>query len=234
MKNRRNYYRILHVQVDAPVAVIKASYRAQMQKLKLHPDLGGDDWNAAVLNEAYATLSNTDKRAAYDREFLRGQDPAATPSRENTTDTRRPPQHDSSGCPFCGTPKTVTKIYGDAADCPGCDGPTQTVTCLRLADSTRRALERQAFQARMHYFITPGAAPETGILRDLSPLGMQFLCPEYLQQDQVIRIVSDVLAAIARVSHCGTNPDGSGYVTGVEFITLRFHERCGTFISEQS
>ncbi len=81
MKNRRNYYRILHVQADAPVAVIKASYRTQMQKLKLHPDLGGDDWNAAVLNEAYAILSNTKKRAAYDREWLLDKDPGISPSR---------------------------------------------------------------------------------------------------------------------------------------------------------
>ena len=40
MENRRNYYRILQVQPDAPVEVIKASYRALMRELRLHPDLG--------------------------------------------------------------------------------------------------------------------------------------------------------------------------------------------------
>ena len=42
MENRRNYYRILHVQPDAPTEIIKSSYRTLMQKLRMHPDLGGD------------------------------------------------------------------------------------------------------------------------------------------------------------------------------------------------
>jgi hypothetical protein len=235
MKNRRNYYRILHVQADAPVAVIKASYRAQMQKLKLHPDLGGDDWNAAVLNEAYGILSNAEKRAAYDREFQQNHDPGTAPPRENPAGAQGSPathtRHDSSVCPFCATPKPVKSIYCDATDCPGCDSPLQVASCLRLADGTRRALERQSYNAPMHYFIAPGAPPQTGILHDLSPLGLQFQCPELLREDQVIRIVSDALTAIARVSHCSTRPAGSGYIAGVEFLTLRFHERSGTFFS---
>ena len=53
----------------ATPAVLKASYRALMQKLRVHPDLGGDAWNAQVLNEAYATL----RTAGFERvERLRG------------------------------------------------------------------------------------------------------------------------------------------------------------------
>ena len=58
MKNRRNFYRILQVQADAPVEVLKASYRTLMQRLKMHPDLGGDHGQAALLNEAFATLTD--------------------------------------------------------------------------------------------------------------------------------------------------------------------------------
>ena len=71
MKNKRNYYRILHVQPDAPVELIKMSYRTIMQKLKKHPDLGGDEWDASVINEAYAVLSDVKLRAAYDARLLR-------------------------------------------------------------------------------------------------------------------------------------------------------------------
>ncbi|MEM8497856.1 MAG: DnaJ domain-containing protein [Pseudomonadota bacterium] len=71
MKNKRNYYRILHVQPDAPVELIKMSYRTIMQKLKKHPDLGGDEWDASVINEAYAVLSDKKLRAAYDARLLR-------------------------------------------------------------------------------------------------------------------------------------------------------------------
>lgn len=64
--NQRNLYRILYVQPDAPVEIIRASYRTIMQKLKAHPDLGGDEWNAAIINKAFEVLSDTEKRRAYD------------------------------------------------------------------------------------------------------------------------------------------------------------------------
>ena len=63
MDNRRNYYRILHVQPDAPTEIIKSSYRTLMQKLRMHPDLGGDQWNATLINEAYQTLMDRGRSA---------------------------------------------------------------------------------------------------------------------------------------------------------------------------
>ncbi len=68
--NRRNYYRILRVQPDASTAVIRNNYRTLLQKLRQHPDLGGDHWNASLLNIAYRTLNHPARRAAYDRELL--------------------------------------------------------------------------------------------------------------------------------------------------------------------
>ena len=44
------------------MAIIRGSYRTLMQQLKHHPDLGGDTATAALINEAYAVLSNPDKR----------------------------------------------------------------------------------------------------------------------------------------------------------------------------
>jgi len=70
MQNRRNLYRTLQVQPDAPLEVIKSNYRTMMQKLRLHPDLGGDNANASQINHAYQVLKNTQKRANYDRELL--------------------------------------------------------------------------------------------------------------------------------------------------------------------
>lgn len=71
MQNKRNYYRILHVQPDAPIELIRMSYRTIMQKLRKHPDLGGDEWDASVINEAYSVLSDAKTRAAYDARLLR-------------------------------------------------------------------------------------------------------------------------------------------------------------------
>ena len=70
MENRRNYYRILQVQCDAPLEIIRASYHTIMRELKQHPDFGGDQWNACVINEAYEMLSDSVKRAEYDREYF--------------------------------------------------------------------------------------------------------------------------------------------------------------------
>ena len=73
-KNQRNYYRILFVQPDAPTEIIQASYRTLMQKLKAHPDLGGDEWIAAIINEAFDTLSDPEKRRSYDRKLFKNND----------------------------------------------------------------------------------------------------------------------------------------------------------------
>ena len=70
MKNRRNYYRVLQLQPDAPPEIIHASYRAIMRELRRHPDLGGSTSDAAILNEAYETLSDPVRRAAYDEELF--------------------------------------------------------------------------------------------------------------------------------------------------------------------
>lgn len=70
MDNRRNFYRILRVQPDASFDVIQQSYRSLMQKLRLHPDLGGEERNARIINQAYAILRNPELRAAYDTELL--------------------------------------------------------------------------------------------------------------------------------------------------------------------
>ena len=71
MINRRNYYRLLQVQPDAPVEVIRCCFRALMRECQQHPDLGGNSQHAAVLIEAYQTLVNPKRRDDYDRELNR-------------------------------------------------------------------------------------------------------------------------------------------------------------------
>ena len=61
-----DFYALLHVQPSAPVAVIKASYRAMLQKLNHHPDRGGDVAFAQLLNRAAETLCKPDTRKLYD------------------------------------------------------------------------------------------------------------------------------------------------------------------------
>src|SRR5271167_2302044 len=100
MNNRRNYYRILQVQPDAPAEVIRSSYRTLMQRLKMHPDLGGDHTRAALINEAYSTLADPGRRSAYDS--------IMNNIRERQRSQFRPPllapqsMQSPSACVFCG------------------------------------------------------------------------------------------------------------------------------------
>lgn len=44
-----------------------------MQTLQLHPDLGGEEWDARLINIAYATLRDPKKRAHYDQTLFQKQ-----------------------------------------------------------------------------------------------------------------------------------------------------------------
>jgi hypothetical protein len=244
MKNRRNYYRILHVQRDAPTAIIKASYRAMMQKLRMHPDLGGDDWNAAVLNEAYAILSNPEQRAAYDkahRDSEAGPGPGArqtgtaTPRRKKSPPKASGSWQDESNCPFCQTPRPPNLAYLAPADCPVCSAPLQAANHPGQAGSVARTLQRRKHTGPLRIFTSPNdISGYPGIARDLSPAGLQFASPTPLTTNQIIRIDSKVLSATVRITHCLKDSGRSGYLIGGAFLTLRFHENRGTFISENA
>jgi len=116
MKNRRNYYRILQVQPDAPTEIIRASYRTLMREMKKHPDLGGSTWDAEVLNEAYETLSNPQKRAAYDEElFVRY-------TKQTVAYTKQPIA--PLLCPICKRPLSRKAKPGEL--CLTCQTPLQS------------------------------------------------------------------------------------------------------------
>lgn len=59
-----NYYHLLQVDPKADFQIIKAAYRALMKKN--HPDSGGEDMQAQLINQAYEWLSNPLKRKSYD------------------------------------------------------------------------------------------------------------------------------------------------------------------------
>lgn len=66
MTERRNFYRLLNAQPDAPLAVIKTSHRVSMQKLQRYADQHLADEQACLLNTAISVLQDPIKRAIYD------------------------------------------------------------------------------------------------------------------------------------------------------------------------
>jgi hypothetical protein len=62
-----DFYRILQVDPAAHPEVVRAAYRTLLRVLGKHPDLGGDPAEATSIIEAYRTLSDGHRRAAYDQ-----------------------------------------------------------------------------------------------------------------------------------------------------------------------
>ena len=78
-ENKRDYYEVLGVEKTASEAEIKKAYRTLAKKY--HPDMNQGDKEAEVkfkeVNEAYAVLSDEEKRSKYDRFGHAAFDPAS-------------------------------------------------------------------------------------------------------------------------------------------------------------
>jgi len=221
MKDRRNYYRILQVQPDAPPEIIHASYRTMMRELKRHPDLGGSTSEAAILNEAYETLSDPKRRADYDREFFPKYAKHARAS-------ARPPVA-AAFCPICK--RSLPRKPEPGEICLTCQTPLQSDGQPARANS--RSLERRKISDPIFYYSTwPGKA-EQGNMIDFSPRGMRFLCNEKLRPQTVLKISSKLFEASGTVTNLSevTSSGRKCYAVGICFLAINFKEPRGAFLS---
>jgi curved DNA-binding protein CbpA len=223
MENRRNYYRVLQVQPDAPFEVIRASYYTLMRELKQHPDLGGNHWNAKVINEAYSVLSDSNKRVEYDKRlfFLYTKKACAG-------DDRRSPLI-SIFCPFCKRPLARKAAANEA--CPSCRSPLQSESDEILAGHYERAVERHKKTGKITYYTS---WPQKGLsaeLVDLSPRGLRFLSQEKVLLESAIKVTNRSFRAVAEVrnSHKVFSGNRLSYSIGAEFITVTFVDTRGGF-----
>ncbi|MEO6247359.1 MAG: J domain-containing protein [Sphingomicrobium sp.] len=86
-----DYYAVLRVAPGADRAAVQAAYRALMRRY--HPDLNASEEaaaNATMINEAYACLRDTAKRAAYDWQRHPRSRPRATASPSSPAPRPRP------------------------------------------------------------------------------------------------------------------------------------------------
>ncbi|MBI2486363.1 MAG: J domain-containing protein, partial [Deltaproteobacteria bacterium] len=88
-----DYYKMLGVHPRANIETIKKAYHTHM--FSVHPDLGGNEEKAKLLNEAYHVLSNPTLRREYYRfrqSLLRRQETGQRTREENIFESRIPPQ----------------------------------------------------------------------------------------------------------------------------------------------
>jgi curved DNA-binding protein CbpA len=221
--NRRNYYRILQVQPDAPTEIIRASYRTLMRELKRHPDLGGSTWDASVLNEAFETLSDPQRRAAYDEKLF------LTYTKQTGSHAKQPLT--PVFCPICKRP--LSRKPGPGEVCLTCRTPLQSEEPQSPRQRNKRSLARTKRSAQIHYYATwPGKARQ-GRMMDFSPKGMRFICNERLALHTVLKISSTIFDASGIVTNSREEIwDGHKcYAVGVCFLAVRFAESRGTFLS---
>ena len=163
-----DYYRILHVQPDAPAAIIHASYRTLLQRA-----VGNSD-ETALLDLAYATLGDPQRRTAYDRDRVAAGgdgpqhdpvDPAGAPGTRN--------------CLFCGTPHGLQRVIDRDDECGHCSSPLFAAERHRLEYSGQRMLNRIPKRHAIDVWVTLAASGADSRLemRDLSLNGMQFVRP---------------------------------------------------------
>ncbi len=234
----RTYYEVLHVSRDAPVEIIRGSYRSLMQQH--HPDLGGDTATAALINEAYAVLSDAERRAAYDARLdlmdriARGipdnpQDESWAVNTQRILDPGRE-------CVFCEAPHGHGERAEPDVDCGTCGSPLSVASIQRLEPEGQRSIERIG-RARQITFYTqwPQDSGFRGNMRDVSLHGMRFTTRQGLHRGQRIKIVSDFVEAVANVTHCLQQRRGwaTYCVAGVSFVTLRFARSIGGFVCDR-
>lgn len=229
MKNRRNYYRVLHVQPDAPVEIIKASYKTLMQKLGQHPDLGGEHENAALINEAYAVITDPVRREAYDRQLQAGKDRYASAGETVTSSGTRV-------CMFCRSLHPFEQLADPELSCPQCAAPLSPATRPRL-EQEQRAVARMPRRQTIRYFTRwPQRTSFKGWTLDVSLNGMKFVAQRPLQPQSLVKIESDLCAAVGVVMNCLMDKRvlGVTWQVGVQFETVRFQKTNGSFVSAQA
>lgn len=246
MSTRRDFYRILHVQPDAPAEIIRTSYRTLMQGLKMHPDLGGDHGEATLINEAFATLRDPMKRAAYDLTLAGTPAPAAPPAGARAegrppapTPPAKPTYEMTRGkhvCPFCGELHSAHDESQPTAMCWRCESPLFPAVKQPRATNAGRSLDRIPRNIAVDIRLA-GPEPQTfaATTEDISINGARFSCPAELVRGQRLKLDCAFCTAVGIVRHVEAAPDRRPpqWHIGVEFVTLLIKQSRGVFVSTQ-
>ncbi|MFZ1852011.1 MAG: DnaJ domain-containing protein [Nitrosomonas sp.] len=235
----KNFYRILQVQSDAPAAIIASSYQA-LKKIN-----SGD---ITLLDEAYRILSNNTTRQQYDAYLARylakaskkAQANAVYPMATSSTNAYVNPVIASLQpykavilhyCAFCKTPYRLhANVYGNEI-CLECESPI-TYTEHESMRLLRRTKKRIAMQGDFLFYLFWLGKPHRGSFQDLSSSGVRFWSQQSLDLGEIVKIDASNLQAVTEVMHISA--EGNGVSIGTRFITAKFDQSRGNFISVEA
>jgi hypothetical protein len=250
-EERRNLYRLLHVQPEAPLEVIRASYRTLMSTLRAHPDLGGDPEAAARINAAYAVLTDPERRRAYDRSLKLGRVPggapaAARPAAAPAAPAAPPPARAAAkvvaasdpatwladrACPFCRAPLPAPLHL--ETRCTSCDSPLFRRPNMDRGELFgRRRSPRNARPMAATVRLAGQAGDHAARLRDLSLSGLCVQVAVPAPERSAMRVMTTGFDAVAVVVGC--RRQGDGYLLHGELLTLQLLRSQGVFVSAKA
>ena len=240
--NQRNYYRLLHVQPDAPAAIIYSSYQMLLKKNNISADL---------LDEAYSVLSNVSKRKQYDSLLKQGKhinsarlDPSGFTNenkkgyKKNTKVKVKYTNKNAFGsspyqplithyCKFCKTPQNLSAIEYVDGLCIECFSPIYSPR-KNFSRPKRYFSRTKLSSALIFYTCWPGHQSEAN-LADLSPNGLRLITNKTLDKGQIVKIDADQFRSVGQVKY--QKHTGSFNLVGIEFITVQFNSPTGVFVS---
>jgi len=228
-QERRSYYRILHVQPEAPAEIIAAAYRCLMTTLRHHPDRGGDHATAVRINQAYAVLSDPAKRKQYDR--ARRKRPLSTTHAHGGGDAEHNSPRPLRSCPFCES--AIPRQIAIDTRCQRCSSPLAPIAHSLTAARElfgRRSAPRvvKNFAALVH--TTGSAEPSRAQLRDLSATGVSLFTAARVRAGTNIRIEApgmDLVGHVVKVL-----PRERVLLVAACLLTALFTRKSGVFTSE--
>lgn len=253
-EERRNLYRLLHVQPEAPLEVIRASYRTLMSTLRAHPDLGGDPEAAARINAAYAVLTDPERRRAYDRSLKQNRAPAGASAAARPTATptaaaaaaATPPRRAAAAvveasdpatwladrtCPFCRAPLPAPLRL--ETRCSSCDSPLFRRPSMDRGELFgRRRSPRNARPMAATVRLAGQSGDHAARLRDLSLSGLCVQVAVAAPERSAMRVMTSGFDAVAVVVSCRRHADG--YLLHGELLTLQLLRSQGVFVSAKA
>ena len=228
----QNFYDILGLPRGADAESVRKAYRRMMQQGGVHPDRGGDAATAARVNKAYATLSDPDQKLEYDLRL----DVLAKVSEGLTMTQARRALNPDRECMFCGQPHDYSGCDMADLNCDACGSALQPVNSESLSPDGLRATQRIYKSVDVTFYTGPRQRrPHVAKSEDVSPQGLRIITKSKLELGQRIRIDSDILEAVGEVTNVQYTEGlfQTETAAGIAFLTLRYKQPSGTFVSRR-